>query len=862
MRLLQNFTNAELRSVSGVLDLINCKKAEEVIHEGTKGSCIYLVKKGTLRVNHSVRGKERELAIFHPGDHFGELSFIDQKPRSASIFAIEDSELLVLGAEAFRGLLDDHPRLQLKLMQALLEDLCVKLRSRPDALDFELSDMLPVAIFEMDLKGHITFANRSGLASFGFSDSDFTDGINLFAMLIPADRPRARHNFKSARRSSRNRVSEYSLIRKDDSIVPVVLHCEALKNEGGIFGFRVTLIDITERKQMEESLRQARDELEIRVMERTAELKESEERYALAVRGANDGLWDWNFVTNEIYFSPRWKEMLGIDQDDIPPQPAQWMERIHPDDVHQVKTAIFLHRQGASPHLEVEYRIRHSDGSYRWMLARGLAVFNGGGPPYRMAGSQTDITERKRMEYQLIHDALYDQLTDLPNRVLFMDRLRLALDRARYYTQRGRAYLFALLYIDLDRFKLVNDSFGHIVGDELLSAVSERLRETVHPGDTVARLGGDEFAILLDEIRDSSTPVRVANRIMERFRVPFAIPGTEVFVTASIGIALSSGRNEYEFSSLVESIGMLPAASRKVYERPEEILRDADTAMYRAKTRSTGSYEIFDVDMHARACQIMEKETDLRWALDRKEFHVCYQPIVSLKTGQIAGFEALLRWKHPTHGLIFPSEFISIAEETGLIVPIGLHVLDEACSQVRFWNDHFLSNSPVFISVNVSAKQFLQKDFPNQIDKILENTGLHPRNLHLEITESVMMENLESAFRVLPVFKAMGIELGLDDFGTGYSSLSALHHFPIDSLKIDKSFIHGMSENADNLQIVSTIITLARSLEMTLVAEGVEEAHELAQLRALKCDYAQGFHFCRPLDPHDVESILLMNLQW
>jgi diguanylate cyclase (GGDEF)-like protein/PAS domain S-box-containing protein len=549
-------------------------------------------------------------------------------------------------------------------------------------------------------------------------------------------------------------------------------------------------------------------------------LRESEERYALAVQGANEGLWDWNLKTNQFYYSPRWKSMLGCEESEVGTSAEEWIARIHPEDRARVKEEMEAHHAGRTPHFENEHRMLNKDGTFRWMLARGIAVRDAQGRVYRMAGSQTDITEGK----------VADVLTGLPNRILFMDRLGRSVERAKY----RKGYLFAVFFLDLDRFKVVNDSLGHLIGDQLLIATARRLQGCLHTGDTIARLGGDEFTVLLDDIREVADATRIAERIQKQLSMPFDINGHEVFTTASIGIALSSSG----------------------YERPEDLLRDADTAMYRAKAMGKARYEVFDSAMRDRAVARLQLETDLRRALEREEFLVYYQLIVSLEDGRISGCEALLRWQHPTRGLISPSEFIPVAEETGLIVPIGRWVLLEACRQVRAWQEQFPSKSPLTISVNFSSKQFMQPELVDQMRQILSSTGIEPHSLKLEITESLIMENPEAARALLLQLKALNIQLGIDDFGTGYSSLSYLHRFPIDRLKIDRSFVNRMGLDKENAEIVRTIVTLAHNLGVDVIAEGVETTEQLALLRDLKCKYGQGYLFSHPVDGETARALI------
>ncbi|MBW4575089.1 MAG: EAL domain-containing protein [Aphanothece sp. CMT-3BRIN-NPC111] len=576
-------------------------------------------------------------------------------------------------------------------------------------------------------------------------------------------------------------------------------------------------------------------------------LKESEERYALAVSGSNAGLWDWNLKTDQVYFSPRWKVMLGHEDREISGSLDEWFNRVHPEDLERVKSALNAHLEGLISHFEKEYRILHRDGTYRWMLCRALAVRDASGKAYRMSGSQTDITDRKLAEEQLIYDAFHDALTNLPNRALFMDRLGQAIrrctTRSRNLYQRGHCnYQFAVLFLDLDRFKVVNDSLGHSAGDQLLIAIARRLELEVNFGDTVARIGGDEFVILLQDVKDINEVTSVANRIQKQLERPIALGGHEVFITASIGIAVGWGN-----------------PPGYTYNWPGDLLRDADIAMYRAKALGKARYEVFNTTMHTTALARLQLENDLRRALERQEFCVHYQPIVCLSTGRITGFEALVRLFHPERGMISPAEFIPLASEIGLIIPIGAWVLREACRQMHIWHREF---PELTISVNLSAIEFSQPNLLTQIQQILQDTGLEARRLKLEITESAVMENAEATTIMFQQLKALGIQLSIDDFGTGYSSLSYLHRFPLNTLKIDRSFVSHMSIDGENSEIVQAIVTLAHSLHMDVIAEGVETAHQLAQLRALQCGQAQGYFFSKPVDSAAAGHLLAAAPQW
>lgn len=552
------------------------------------------------------------------------------------------------------------------------------------------------------------------------------------------------------------------------------------------------------------------------------QLRESETRYVLAAQGANDGLWDWDLVTGDVYYSPRWMEILGIELSDEPlPSKNCWLERIHSDDRNAVSTEFEAHLKGKAKNFQNEHRIRHTDGEYRWVLIRGLAVRDNEGKPFRIAGSMSDITERKRAEEKLAHDAVHDGLTGLPNRKKLMERLARSIKRIKY----ASGYGFAVLFIDLDRFKTINDSLGHKAGDELLLVITEKLNELVRPSDMVARLGGDEFVVVLENVRSKERVSQIAERILSKLQTPNEIAGQQIYASASIGIVLASA----------------------VYDQPDDLVRDADIAMYRAKVKGKARFEIYDSKMHSGAVSLLQMEMDLRRAIDNNRFTLNYQPIVSLNSGKIVGFEALLRWNHPTRGNIPPTEFIPIAEETGLILPIGSWVLHEACSQMQKWQEKYSFADSLIVNVNLSARQLEQKDLVEQIAKILKETKLNPSCLKLEITESVIMKNAEETITKVMKLREMGVRLSIDDFGTGYSSLSYLHRFPIDTLKVDRSFINLIGAEGEHSEIIQTIITLAFNLGMDVVAEGVETAEQLEFLRKVNCSYGQGFYYSRPV---------------
>ncbi len=449
--------------------------------------------------------------------------------------------------------------------------------------------------------------------------------------------------------------------------------------------------------------------------------------------------------------------------------------------------------------------------------------------------AQQEIAERKRTQEQLLHDAFHDSLTGLPNRALFMDRLGRAVERAK----RSKENCFAVLYLDFDRFKVVNDSLGHAIGDQLLIESARRLDRCIRSIDTVARLGGDEFVFLIEDVSEENEAVRVADRIRADLAVPFNLDGYRVFNSASIGIVCNvSG-----------------------YVWPADILRDADVAMYHAKILGKARYELFEPAMRERAVARLEIETDLRGAIERNEFQLYYQPILSLKTGHLTGFEALLRWQHPTRGLILPNQFISIAEETGLIVRIGEWVLREACRQTLEWQTRLAMDPPLTISVNLSARQFSESDFIPQIARILKETGLDAGNLKLEITESVIVDDAGSTRDKLSRLRDLGVEVQIDDFGTGYSALGYLQRLPIDALKIDRSFIGRIGVNGNGIEIVRTILALAHDLGLKAIAEGVETSEQLTKLQDLECEYGQGYLFAKPIDSQAANALIAQSFE-
>jgi diguanylate cyclase (GGDEF)-like protein/PAS domain S-box-containing protein len=554
-------------------------------------------------------------------------------------------------------------------------------------------------------------------------------------------------------------------------------------------------------------------------------LRESEERYSLATLGANDGLWDWNLDSKEIYYSPRWKSMLGYEEAQIGRSPDDWFKRMHPADKVSVEKKLAQHITGLSSHFESEYRILDESGTYRWMLCRGLALRNGNGKAHRIAGSQTDITDRK----------VYNPLTGMPNRILLMDRLERALKRI----QRQQASAFAVIALDVDGLKMINDSLGYIVADQLLAQVSRRIQGCLSSQDTVAHCGTDDFVLLLEDIKNARNATIAAARVLREMEQPFQVDGETVYVTAAAGITLGT----------------------KDYTRPEELLRDASTAVHRAKASGKGRCEIFDRDMRAAAVARLKLESDFRKAFEQQEFRVHYQPIVCLKTGRLAGFEALVRWQRPGE-MVYPNDFIGLAESSDLIVPLENFVLRTSCAQVAHWQSAQAPEDQLTLNVNLSAKHYSDPNLVKELKEILRSTGFDPKNLCLEITESVLMENTETIAETLSGIQDLNVQVHMDDFGTGYSSLSYLHRFPIDMLKIDRSFVGNLGMSEETWKIVQAILHLARNLEMDVIAEGIENLMQMRMLQSLGCQYGQGYYFSKPLDPREIGSLLTRQFPW
>jgi diguanylate cyclase (GGDEF)-like protein/PAS domain S-box-containing protein len=608
-------------------------------------------------------------------------------------------------------------------------------------------------------------------------------------------------------------ATEYRVLHRDG-------HTKWVRNESVMIEEEATgtrywqgfMLDITGRKRTEEALRRSKASL------------------AEAQRISRLGSWEWDLKTREAWWSDETYRIYGFEPHQFSPTLESTTEVFHPEDRHLLVAAIdgALYQQDS---LDFEHRIVRPDGEVRWVHRRGEVVHGESEEILRILGTVHDITERKVLEDRLQHQAYHDPLTDLPNRRLFMDRLIRALERA----SGRRKHKVAVLFLDLDNFKVVNDSLGHEVGDQVLVAVGQRLKECLREEDAVARLGGDEFTLLLDKISGAGDAKEVAERIIQALAVPFAIDGHAIFVTGSVGIAES------------DAVG----------GEPGDLLRAADIALYRAKGKTKPGYELFERSRDAYALERLELENDLRTAIERDELKVYYQPLYSLESNHIAGMEALLRWEHPERGMMNPAEFIPLAEETGLIVPIGLWTLEEACRQAREWQEWYTSDPLPIVGVNLSLRQFQDVGLVENVARVLRETRLEPGNLALEITESVAMYDEDLTIATLEELKSLGVWLVIDDFGTGNSSLAYLaSRFEMSHLKIDGSFIREFVEEADDSAILQGLIDFAHVARLRVIAEGVETAVQLQRLKHMGCEFVQGNYIAKPLEPGVASELL------
>ncbi len=550
------------------------------------------------------------------------------------------------------------------------------------------------------------------------------------------------------------------------------------------------------------------------------------DRLALAAQAAHEGLWDWDLLTDHLSVSPRWCELLGLGPDARITKPEDWLSRISSSDLSQFQADLTVALSGGDPEIVRELQIRTVGGEKRWMRVRGLVERDASGEAIRIAGSMSDIDQRKQIEKSLAEVSTRDRLTGLASRTQFLNQVEQALHRSKRISN----YSFAVLCLDIDHFKIVNDSLGHGSGDRLLKEIGARFEPALRTIDVVSRLGGDEFAVLLDGLDAPGSAVEVARRLQKVIAEPIEVDGHAIRLTASIGVVTS---NEQSESS-------------------EAMLRDADIAMNEAKAGGKAQAVVFQGSMHEEAVDRLVLERELRSSLERDGFELAYQPIVSLSEKCVVGFEALLRWDCPGRGLIGPDRFIPLAEETGLIVPLGRWVLEEACRRLRSWMDAGLPfGRSLRMNVNVSRRQLAKPDFVPMVAELLERYRLPASCLELEVTESVIMEQQDLVLRSLEGIRDLGVLLAIDDFGTGYSSLSCLHEYPFDVLKIDKSFIQNMQAKMELGAVIQAIVTLAHTLGIEVVAEGIETDGELAALQAHECDLGQGYFFAKPLKPDD-----------
>jgi len=577
----------------------------------------------------------------------------------------------------------------------------------------------------------------------------------------------------------------------------------------------------------------AEEELKERLealMESRKALEKSEERFRLAVEGANDAIWDWDIQENDTYIFPRTKQMLGYDEEDIGNTLEDLKSLIHPEDVDRVMNELNQHLEGLTPYYMSEYRIRTKGGQYKWIMSRGKAIRDINGKPIRMAGSHTDITERKETEKKIYKLAYYDFLSDLPNRAMFEKTLINTLRKARKENKK-----VTIFYIDLDEFKTVNDTVGHEYGKMLLSEAGSILRDIVGETDFAARIGGDEFAIILVHNGETADIKAYANRVLEAFQKTWHMRGNEFYITASIGVTT------YPDDALDK----------------ESLLRNADTAMYAAKKAGKNTFCLYTKDMNETLLKAIKLENELRRALDKNQLEVYYQPQINIKTGQVVGVEALLRWKRLEYGIVLPGHFIKAAENTGLIIPIGEWVIETVINQYIIWKSKYHWN--LNMAINLSMKQLQHHGLVEKINHILKKTNMNCEKLEFEITESAVMDDSNTTIAVLKKLKELGISIALDDFGTGYSSLNYLRELPIDKLKIDKSFVDAVLDNSNKRAITETIIELAHKMKLSVVAEGVEEYEQLLFLEQNGCDIAQGYYISKPLPASDFEKFMMAN---
>jgi diguanylate cyclase (GGDEF)-like protein/PAS domain S-box-containing protein len=664
----------------------------------------------------------------------------------------------------------------------------------------------PIYLYDAETK-RLLESNAAFRRMMGFSEEELL-GMRIYDFIAHDDEDIDRHVRRSLKEKRRH-IGERRYRRKDGSVILVDTSASVIPY-GGRTALCAVSRDVTESKQAEEAVRRSK-----------ASLDESQ-------RIAHLGTWEWDVVTGEVMWSEETFRIYGFEPNAFDPTFQKLVEVVHPNDRSVLRAAIDEAFARIRPY-DFEHRIVRPDGEVRWVHRQGEVVHGEDGEPLQMIGTVHDITERKALEERLEHQAFHDLLTDLPNRRLFVDRLGQALRRTR---RRGKRRV-AVLFMDIDDFKAINDSLGHEMGNLLLVVVAERLRRCLRPEDTLARFGGDEFVVLIEDVESPEDAVRVAERIVEGLREPFLAEGRELFLRASIGVALGNARQK----------------------STEDLLRNADTAMYEAKEQGS-DYRMFDPAMYERAVERLELENELRRAIEADEFVVHYQPIMSLKTGEMWGVEALVRWNHPERGLLDPREFIAVADQSGIVVPMGEGVLEDACRQAKEWQEEHPRIPPLVMSVNISARQLQRPDIAQVVERVLKKTGLESRYLRLDITETLYIKALEGNTQALDELRSLGVSISIDDFGTGYSSLAYLKRLPASALKIDKSFVKGLGEDLEDTAIVGMVRELAHTLGMEVIAEGVESEAQATLLKEMGCDMAQGFHFWSPLPPEAATRFL------
>lgn len=707
-------------------------------------------------------------------------------------------------------------------------------------------------IILLDLKGNVIKFNEFAVKLTGFTKEEVLGKSWVDILISDEIRQEMRVMFQSLQKGKVLQSHENKILCKDGRMIDILWSNSIMYDMQGRPKYLLSIgSDISDRKESENRLKESYEELSAAHEELTATYKElsimeeelklqmvnlnekdelihaSEERYRLAVEGSNDGIYDWDIENDKLYLPKQTKEILGLNENQDVNSYKQFIGLIHPDDADIVNQALQSHINGETEFLKVMYRMKTVDGKYKWLLNKGKVFFDKNGKATRMAGSHTDVTEQKEATDRIYSLAYYDSLSGLPNRRLLEEKFNGFIMRA--VENRNK---LAVLFLDLDNFKAVNDTYGHACGDTLLKSTGEMLNECVRGNGFVCRFAGDEFIVLLPEINEAEEAKKIAESIVKQFQKTWVLGEYEFYNTVSIGIALYPDNGN----------------------DPQSLLKNADTAMYRAKQLGKDNCAFYKDSMNTGLLKKLQLERDMRKALDRNEFVLYYQPQVDIATGEVVALEALIRWLHPKRGLVLPSEFIPAAEETGLIVALGEWVLKTACAQNRRWQEQGLK--PVCMAVNLSMYQFQQSNLDEMVDKVLQETGYNPEYLELEITESIAMKNLDLTQDMLARLQKTGVKVSLDDFGTGYSSLNYLMRFPINSLKIDKSFMDNIVADTGNRAIAETVILLAHKLKLEVVAEGVETQNQLDYLKEINCDRAQGYLFSKPLPPQDIVQAL------